>query len=214
MNFFKAKPRSPSDLVRGLRDHVLKLDSALPGEPRRKVCPRLSPRPPPSPHPPRPAKRSASTSSSSSSCSTAKAAVSPDLPDLPSPPTPAHAPAPAEPVPEVLAQLAQETYNTDLLLLLVQHIARFDFEARKDVANVFTSLLRRKLGSRFPTVEYVSAKRDVLFAVFSGYEHEDVALNTGMILKEMLRHEPLAKIFLYSEQCVPPLPEPRVSLAP
>ena len=110
--------------------------------------------------------------------------------------------APPEPVPELFAQLAQETYNTDLLHLLVVHIARFDFEARKDVVQIFNNLLRRQIGARWPTVEYISGKREVLFAALAGYENEDVALNTGMILREMLRHEPLCKILLYSEQYV------------
>ena len=107
-----------------------------------------------------------------------------------------------EPVPELFAQLAQETYSTDLLHLLVVHIARFDFEARKDVVQIFNNLLRRQIGARWPTVEYISGKREVLFAALDGYENEDVALNTGMILREMLRHEPLCKILLYSEQYV------------
>jgi hypothetical protein len=34
------------------------------------------------------------------------------------------------------------------------------------------------------------------------YADPEVALNTGMILKEMLRYEPLAKILLYSDQWV------------
>ena len=105
-----------------------------------------------------------------------------------------------EPVPELFAQLAQETYSTDLLHLLVVHIARFDFEARKDVVQIFNNLLRRQIGARWPTVEYISGKREVLFAAHAGYENEDIALNTGMILREMLRHEPLCKILLYSEQ--------------
>ena len=105
-----------------------------------------------------------------------------------------------EPVPELFAQLAQETYSTDLLHLLVVHIARFDFEARKDVVQIFNNLLRRQIGARWPTVEYISGKREVLFAALGGYENEDIALNTGMILREMLRHEPLCKILLYSEQ--------------
>jgi hypothetical protein len=106
----------------------------------------------------------------------------------------------SEPVPELFAQLAQETYSTDLLHLLVVHIARFDFEARKDVVQIFNNLLRRQIGARWPTVEYISGKREVLFAALGGYENEDIALNTGMILREMLRHEPLCKILLYSEQ--------------
>lgn len=107
---------------------------------------------------------------------------------------------PTDPVPELLAQLAQETYSTDLLYLLVAHIARFDFEARKDAVQIFNNLLRRQIGSRWPTVEYISSKKEVLFAAMAGYENEEVGLNTGMMLREMLRHESLCKILLYSEQ--------------
>ena len=105
-----------------------------------------------------------------------------------------------EPAPELIAQLAQETYNTDLLYVLVQNIPRFEFEARKDVVQIFNNLLRRQIGSRWPTVEYLSGKPDVIFAALAGYENEEVALNTGMILKEMLRHEQLCKILLYSKE--------------
>ena len=105
-----------------------------------------------------------------------------------------------DPLPELIAQVAQETYSTDLLHHLLLNIHRLDFESRKDVVQIFNSLLRRQIGSRFPTVEYICNKPDVLFAAFRGYEHEEVALNTGMILKEMLRHEPLAKILLHSDE--------------
>jgi hypothetical protein len=38
MNFFKTKPRTPPDLVRGLRDAINRLESGAPGgETRRKV---------------------------------------------------------------------------------------------------------------------------------------------------------------------------------
>lgn len=115
---------------------------------------------------------------------------------------------PSEPIPELVAQLAQETYSTDLLLHLVNNLHRLEFESRKDVVQVFSHLLRRQIGSRFPTVEYLSTHHDVIFAAFKGYDNEEIGLNTGMILREMLKHEPLAKILLYSEQCVqfhPPL---------
>lgn len=67
---------------------------------------------------------------------------------------------------------------------------------------IFNNLLRRQIGSRWPTVEYLTSKPEIIFAALAGYENEDVALNTGMILKEMLKHEPLAKILLHSDQCV------------
>ncbi|KAG8854322.1 hypothetical protein FRB96_007727 [Tulasnella sp. 330] len=106
----------------------------------------------------------------------------------------------SDPLPELVAQLAQETYQSDLLLHLVTNIAKFDFEARKDVSQIFSNLLRRQIGSRWPTVEYLCSKHDIMFATLKGYENEEVALNTGMILRDMLRHEPLAKILLYSDQ--------------
>ena len=83
---------------------------------------------------------------------------------------------------------------------LLLNVHRLDFESRKDVVQIFNNLLRRQIGARFPTVEYLCSKPEVLFAAFDGYANEEIALNTGMILREMLRHEPLAKILLYSEQ--------------
>lgn len=100
-------------------------------------------------------------------------------------------------------------------------------QAKKDVTQIFNHLLRRQIGSRFPTVEYIAKKPQIVFATLKGsvqpglatlhgpqttadpasraslvcrYSNEDVALNTGMILKEMLRSESLAKILLHSEQ--------------
>ena len=110
-----------------------------------------------------------------------------------------------DPLPELVAQLAQETYSTDLLFYLLQNIHKLEFESRKDVVQIFNNLLRRQIGARWPTVEYLCSKPEVLFAAFEGYGNEEIALNTGMILREMLRHEPLAKILLYSEQYVTPI---------
>ncbi|KZT53597.1 mo25 protein [Calocera cornea HHB12733] len=105
-----------------------------------------------------------------------------------------------EPSPELVAQLSQEVYSSDLLLSLVNSISKFDFEARKDVAQIFNNLLRRQIGSRWPTVDYIATRQDVIFATLAGYDNESVALNTGMILREMLRHEPLTKVLLYSDE--------------
>eukprot|EP00128_Syssomonas_multiformis_P014129 Colp12_sorted_trinity150504_noHs@4704 len=104
-----------------------------------------------------------------------------------------------EPVPEVVAQLAQEVYNSDLLLLLITNLARLDFEAKKDVAQIFNNLLRRQIGTRAPTVEYICSKDNILYTLAEGYENQDIASNCGIMLRECIRHEPLAKLVLYSE---------------
>lgn len=69
----------------------------------------------------------------------------------------------------VIAQLAQELYNSNLLLLLVQNLSRIDFEGKKDVAQVFNNILRRQIGTRSPTVEYICTKPEILFTLMSGY---------------------------------------------
>ncbi|PBC30918.1 hypothetical protein APICC_05760 [Apis cerana cerana] len=97
----------------------------------------------------------------------------------------------------VVAQLAQELYNSNLLLLLVQNLSRIDFEGKKDVAQVFNNILRRQIGTRSPTVEYICTKPEILFTLM--YEHQDIALNCGTMLRECARYEALAKIMIYSD---------------
>nr|XP_031837433.1 protein Mo25 isoform X1 [Nomia melanderi] len=99
----------------------------------------------------------------------------------------------------VVAQLAHELYNSNLLLLLVQNLSRIDFEGKKDVAQVFNNILRRQIGTRSPTVEYICTKPEILFTLMSGYEHQDIALNCGTMLRECARYEALAKIMIYSD---------------
>ncbi|KAI8884681.1 Mo25-like protein [Backusella circina FSU 941] len=103
-----------------------------------------------------------------------------------------------EPNPELVVQLAQEVYRTDLLQALVLNIQKFEFEAKKDVAQIFNNLLRRQIGSRWPTVEHLCAREEILFTLLNGYEQPEVSLNCGLILRECIRHEALAKILLNS----------------
>ncbi|KAI8081724.1 calcium-binding protein 39 [Halteromyces radiatus] len=105
-----------------------------------------------------------------------------------------------EPNPDLVAQLAQEVYSNDILQLMILNIEKFEFEAKKDVAQIFNYLLRRSIGTRSPTVEYLCTREEILFTLLKGYEKPEVALNCGLILRECLRHESLAKIILYSHQ--------------
>ena len=198
MNFFKSKPRTPPDLVRGLKDALPRLEAGQPGsEVRRKVCivvfqtavyplslawsaGRRGGREEPPADQGDPVRRWRLVCSGSEIFGNAHCS--------------------ADPLPELVAQLATETYSTDLLYYLLVNMHKLEFEARKDVVQIFNNLLRRQIGARFPTVEYLSNKKDILFAAFEGYNNEEIALNTSMILREMLRHETLAKILLQSEQ--------------
>jgi len=50
----------------------------------------------------------------------------------------------SDPVPELVAQLVQEIYKNDLLLLLVQNIEKFEYEAKKDVPHIFNNIFISK----------------------------------------------------------------------
>ncbi|WAR03288.1 MO25-like protein [Mya arenaria] len=86
-----------------------------------------------------------------------------------------------EPQSDQVAQLAHEMYDNNMLYMLVQNLAKIDFEGRKDVAQIFNNLLRRQIGTRAPT-------------------SQEIALNCGMMLRECCRYEQLAKIMLHDEQ--------------
>uniref|UniRef100_A0A3Q2CTU9 Calcium binding protein 39 n=1 Tax=Cyprinodon variegatus TaxID=28743 RepID=A0A3Q2CTU9_CYPVA len=105
-----------------------------------------------------------------------------------------------EPQTEAVAQLAQELYNSGLLSTLIADLQLIDFEGKKDVAQIFNNILRRQIGTRTPTVEYLCTQQNILFMLLKGYESPDIALNCGIMLRECIRHEPLAKITLWSDQ--------------
>uniref|UniRef100_A0AAZ3RWF6 Calcium binding protein 39-like n=1 Tax=Oncorhynchus tshawytscha TaxID=74940 RepID=A0AAZ3RWF6_ONCTS len=104
-----------------------------------------------------------------------------------------------EPHTETVAQLAQELYNSGLLISLVENLQVIDFEGKKDVCQIFNNILRRQIGTRSPTVEYFCSHQEVLIVLQKGYETPGSALNCGIMLRECIRHEPLAKLVLHSE---------------
>jgi len=103
-----------------------------------------------------------------------------------------------EPSQEAIVTLANEIYSSDLLPLLFTFMVKFEFEAKKDLVTIFNNLLRRQVGSRSPTVEYICRNAGILDSLTQGYENMDVALNCGQMIRECTRHEPLAKLLVIS----------------
>ncbi|PWZ00969.1 Mo25-like protein [Testicularia cyperi] len=208
MNFiFKTKSRTPQELVRHLRDSIIRLDpsaasGSLSSSGNAGGSNFGSSSSSSSIHSSSLSNGSSSSGSNglASSSESRRKAVEEVSKTLYSIKTILFGDGESDPQPEQVAQLATEVYSYDVLQLLISHIGKFEFEAKKDVSQIFNILLRRQIGSRSPTVEYLTTKPEVLFSALRGYENPDVALNTGMILREMLRHEPLAKILLHSER--------------
>lgn len=40
---------------------------------------------------------------------------------------------------------------------------------QKDVAQIFNNILRRQIGTRTPTVEYICTQQNILFMLLKGY---------------------------------------------
>ncbi|XP_063932200.1 calcium-binding protein 39-like [Zophobas morio] len=99
-----------------------------------------------------------------------------------------------------ITQAANEVYSSNLLTILVRNLKNIEFEARKDAVQIFNNLLRRHSEVRQPTVEHILANEQLLFLLIQGYESTEVAGNCGLILRECIRYEPLAKIILNSDK--------------
>jgi len=105
-----------------------------------------------------------------------------------------------EPNPDTIGILANEIYLNDLLPVLILHLAKLDFEAKKEISIVINNLLRRQVAGRLPTVEYIQRNTDILDNLVKGYDIPEIALTCGGILRECTKHESLTKIILYSDR--------------
>ena len=76
--------------------------------------------------------------------------------------------------PEIVAQLAQEIYNQDLLKIFLLQMRRFEFESRKDVVNIFNLILRRQIGTRWPTVDYLANREEIIWIALKGFVPWDI----------------------------------------
>ncbi|CCH42544.1 Calcium-binding protein [Wickerhamomyces ciferrii] len=102
-----------------------------------------------------------------------------------------------DPQPDQIAQLAHEVYQTDVLYYLISNLQHLEFDSRKDVATLFTTLLRRQIGSRSPTVDYLVSKPNIINLLLKGPEVPDVCLITGGILRDCLKIETLTNVVLH-----------------
>jgi len=110
-----------------------------------------------------------------------------------------------EPQTEVVAALAQEFSNENVIYIMSKNLAHMDFEGKKDWCQIFANLLRRQIGTRFPTIEMLNGQdgreiRDLVQLLVKGYTNSDIALCCGIMLRECIRHEPLARQILFMDE--------------
>ncbi|KAH8486053.1 hypothetical protein H0E87_027497 [Populus deltoides] len=99
----------------------------------------------------------------------------------------------SEPVSEACAQLTQEFFREDTLAFLIFCLSQLNLEARKDATQVVANLQRQQVNSRLIASDYLEKNTDLLDTLIAGYENTDMALHYGVMLRECIRHQTVAR---------------------
>ncbi|OMJ10080.1 MO25-like protein 2, partial [Smittium culicis] len=87
-------------------------------------------------------------------------------------------------------------YSSNILPSLIQNIGSFSFDCRKEISLIYAILLRRKIGTREPTIDYLNKNPHIIHLLCDGYNQPEAAVFVGSMLRESLKHESLASILL------------------
>ncbi|KAL2476034.1 putative MO25-like protein [Abeliophyllum distichum] len=93
----------------------------------------------------------------------------------------------SEPVTQACMQLTIEIFRDDTL------------RARKDATQVIANLQRQQVNSRLIASDYLEANLDLMDQLIPGCEDPDIVLHYGVILRECIRHQIVARYILNSE---------------
>lgn len=101
-----------------------------------------------------------------------------------------------EPQPAQQDKLAEELFQSELLLQFLEYMPKLEFEARKDVAGVYKYVLRHK---KAKATAYVQARPQIIDLLVKGYDDPEIALNCGAILRPVVRLPELNTMLLTNE---------------
>lgn len=102
-----------------------------------------------------------------------------------------------EPQPDQIVLFANEVYNSDCLYNLIYNLKKLDFDSRKDVLNIFLTLLRRLTANKFPTVDYlIYSKPEIIVMLMKGPESAETGLLCGQLLRDCIKYEVINKFVL------------------
>jgi len=97
--------------------------------------------------------------------------------------------------------LANEICESGLLPIVISNLNKFDFDAKKDVVYVVNHLIRRKVGVRYPTVDFIARSGSSMLSILvRSYDMPELGTTVGAILRECAEHEALTDLLLRSEE--------------
>lgn len=74
----------------------------------------------------------------------------------------------AEPVLSDVSQLCTQIYSHELISLMIRNLSQMTFEDRKEIVAIFNNVLRRQVGSKYPAVDHLCQRTDILFKLIEG----------------------------------------------
>ena len=95
--------------------------------------------------------------------------------------------------------LGAAVVSSDVFDAVALRLAKLPFEARKDAAQIITTLVKRNLGG---FAAHVAGHARMLPTFMSGFEDQRVALHCGAVLREGVRHEPIAAALLGADDLI------------
>nr|GEU37530.1 hypothetical protein [Tanacetum cinerariifolium] len=103
-----------------------------------------------------------------------------------------------EPNVDQILQLAVEICKEDVVALFFHKLSILGWEARKDLVQCWSILLKQKVGSTYCCVQFLENHSDLLDFLVAGYDNKEIALNSGNMLRECIKFPTLAKYILDS----------------
>lgn len=93
-------------------------------------------------------------------------------------------------------EMCHEFYSNDLLFQLLSRIRIVEFETRKEIVAIFLHLLRRQIGTRFVTADFLNGDKRALQFLFTSYACGDIALHCGIMIRECCKFGSLVHALL------------------
>lgn len=103
---------------------------------------------------------------------------------------------------EDMIELIEQFIAADLPAQLFGQMPLLEFETRKDIMNVCSSILCPSMPAKIvrEVVEYFRCHDRIFQVLVHGYDNEAVALHSGIVLRSCARHSSLVLAFLESRQ--------------
>lgn len=100
---------------------------------------------------------------------------------------------------DAVAQVSAEVFRGEFLSLLFRSISYLTIDSRRDAVQINASLQRQQVQSRMIACDYLMKHTDLIDLLLKGYDDQSLALYYGLMLRDCIRHQDVAKYVLESK---------------